>query len=188
MLQRISEWLRQVSSGKVAAAGLLIFLLFSATVLPGQSATAEKYAGNVGSPDQSLFYSPADLYRMAEAYGAEGRQAYVRARFTFDLVFPLVYTLFLVTSISWLFGKAFAPDSRWQRANLAPLLGALFDFAENISAAAVIGRFPQRTPVLDVLASVFTPLKWVLVGGSFILLLVGMVAAARRWIGQRGSP
>jgi len=180
MCKRISEWLGEVSSGKVAAAGLLIFLLFSATVLPGQSAAAEVYAGDAGSPDQSFFYAPADLYRMAEAYGAAGRQAYVRARFTFDLVFPLVYTLFLVTAISWLFGRAFGPGSLWQRANLVPLLGMLFDFAENVSAATVIGRFPLRTPVLDVLAPVFTAVKWLFVGGSFVLLLVGVAALVLR--------
>ena len=188
MCKRISARLYQLSSGRVTAAALLIFVLFSVWVLPGQSAAAERYAGSAGSPDQSFVYSPSDLYRMAEAYGVQGRQAYVRARFTFDLVFPLVYTLFLVTSISWLFGKAFAPDSTWRRANLVPLWGALFDFAENVSAAAVMARYPQRTPVLDVLASLFTPLKWVFVGGSFILLLVGVVAAAWHWIGQRRSP
>jgi hypothetical protein len=182
MCKRISERLYQLSSGQAAAAALLLFVLFSVWVLPGQSAAAEKYAGTAGSPDQSFFYSPSDLYRMAEAYGEEGRQAYVRARFTFDLVFPVVYTLFLVTAISWLFGKAFAPDSPWRRANLAPLLGALFDFAENVSAAVVMARYPQRTPVFDVLASAFTPLKWLFVGGSFVLLLVGAVAAARRWL------
>jgi len=180
MCKRISEWVSEASSGKVAAAGLLIFVLFSVLVLPGQSAAAEKYAGSAGSPDQSFFYAPANLYRMAEAYGVEGRQAYVRARFTFDLAFPLVYTLFLATAISWLFGRAFAPHSLWQRANLVPLWGALFDFAENASAAAVMARYPLRTPVLDVLATAFTPLKWVFVGGSFILLLVGVVAAVRR--------
>lgn len=64
---------------------------------------------------------------MAEAYGESGRQAYIRARFTFDLVWPLVYTLFLATAISWVLGRAFALDSCWQRANLAPLLNAIFD-------------------------------------------------------------
>ena len=42
-------------------------------------------------------YSTSDLYEMAQSYGADGRGLYVKARFTFDLVWPLVYTLFLVT-------------------------------------------------------------------------------------------
>ena len=48
----------------------------------------------------SLFYSGKRLYSMAEAYGAEfGRQAFIDVRWTMDLAFPVVYTLFLVTSI-----------------------------------------------------------------------------------------
>jgi hypothetical protein len=187
MWKRISDWLGQVSTGWVALSALVIFLLFSVLVLPRQSATAGEVAGDVGSPDMSLYYSAADLYRMAEAYGEEGRAAYVRARFTFDIVWPLVYTLFLVTAISWLFGMAFAPDSRWQRANLAPVLGALFDYLENLSTSLVMLRYPDQTAVVDMLAPVFTLSKWVLLSGSFVLLFIGVVAAVWQWRRKRTS-
>jgi len=185
MVKRISDWLRGVSTGWVVLSALLIFLLFTALVLPQQAAKAEQETGSADSPDTSFFYSPGDLYRMAEAYGEGGRRAYIRARFTFDLVWPLVYTLFLATAISWAFGRAFAPDSPWQRANLAPLLGALFDYLENLSTSLVMLRYPARTPVLDVLAPVFTALKWGFIGASFVLLLGGVVVAAWRWTRQR---
>jgi len=185
MGSRISGWLRRVSTGWVALAALLVFLLFTALVLPQQATKAERETGSADSPDTSLFYAPSDLYQMAESYGEQGRQAYVRARFTFDLVWPLVYTLFLVTAISWVFGKAFAPDSRWQRANLVPLLGALFDYLENLSTALVMLRYPAQTAGVDLLAPVFTALKWGLLGASFLLLLGGIVIAAWRWMKQR---
>ena len=185
MTKQISDWLRRVSTGWVALAALLIFLLFSALVLPQQATKAEQETGSVDSPDMSFFYSAGDLYRMAESYGEEGRQAYIRARFTFDLVWPLVYTLFLTTSIGWVFGKAFAPDSRWQRANLVPLLGALFDYLENLSTSLVMLRYPDQTAVVDLLAPVFTALKWSFLGASFVLLFGGIMVAAWRWMKQR---
>jgi hypothetical protein len=185
MGKRISDWLRRVSTGWVALSALLIFLLFSALVLPQQATKAEQEIGSADSPDMSFFYSPGDLYRMAESYGEQGRQAYVRARFTFDLVWPLVYTLFLATTISWVFGKAFAPDSRWQRANLAPLLGALFDYLENLSTSLVMLRYPDQTAVVDLLAPMFTALKWGFLGVSFVLLLGGIVVAAWHWTKER---
>ena len=52
--------------------------------------------GEWESPDTSLIYSEADLYDMAENYGEMGRKAYIKLRWTFDLVWPFVYTLFLV--------------------------------------------------------------------------------------------
>lgn len=125
-------------------------------------------------------YSAKELYQMAEAYGAEGRSAYIRARFTFDLVWPLVYTAFLVTAISWVFGKTFRSDSRWQLANLLPLLGALFDYLENVSTSLVMGRYPDQTAVVAALAPIFTSLKWILLAGSFVLLLAGVVTAVWR--------
>jgi hypothetical protein len=182
MGKRISNWLSRVSTGWVALAALVIFLLFSALVLPQQATKAEQETGGADSPDMSLFYSPSDLYRMAESYGEEGREAYVQARFTFDLIWPLVYTVFLATAISWVFGKAVAPNSRWQLANLVPLLAALFDYLENVSTSLVMLRYPAQTAVVDLLAPVFTAVKWSLLGASFLLLLAGIAVATWRRI------
>ena len=71
-----------------------------------QNARAKAYAGELGTPDTSLYYTAADLYRMAEGYGPQGRTAYIRARFTFDVAWPLVYLAFLVTALSWLINRA----------------------------------------------------------------------------------
>jgi hypothetical protein len=187
MWKRISDWLRQVSNGWVALIALAVFLLFSALVLPGQAARAETDTGSAGSPDTSFYYSADDLYRMAEAYGKQGREAYVRTRFTFDVIWPLVYTMFLSTAISWVYIRAFASDSRWQRANLAPVLGALFDYLENVSTSLVMLRYPDRTPGVDILAPVFTSVKWIFVNGSFVLLLAGVVVGVWQWNKRRGK-
>lgn len=175
-MKKTSEWIHRISTGRITLLCLVIFLLFGALVLPGQSTLAEETSGGAGSPDTSFFYTRDDLYRMAETYGEAGRAAYIRARFTFDLVFPLVYTAFLATSISGLFLRACPAGSRWQIANLAPVFGAIFDYLENISAALVMGRYPALTPVVDWLAPVFTVIKWIFVGGSFALLVIGLAA------------
>jgi hypothetical protein len=114
---------------------------------------------------------------MAEAYGERGRRAYVRARFTFDLIWPIVYGAFLTTAIGWLYARAFAVDSRWRLANLVPPLGVMFDYLENVSTSVVMLRYPDHTSVVDTLAPIFTLVKWVFVGGSFALLIVGIFAA-----------
>jgi hypothetical protein len=174
----------RISNGWVAASALVIFLLFIALVLPGQAAKAD--ARSAGSPDMSFYYTAHDLYQMADAYGQAGRQAYVRVRFTFDLIFPLLYTLFLCTGISWVYRRVFSPGSRWRSANLAPLLAATFDYLENISASLVMARYPTPTAIVDRLAGVFTMTKWVFVSGSIVLLLVGIAIGIWRWIKARG--
>ena len=180
MVRRFSEWLLGLSTGPVALVALLAFLLFASLVLPGQSRMAAETAGGAGSPDTYFYYGRAALYGWAEAYGAEGRQAYVRARFTFDLVFPLVYTVFLATALSWSLWMTAPRRSAWRRANLLPFVGALFDYLENVSASLVMARYPSTTPVVDVLAGLFTALKWLSLAASFLVLLAALWAALRK--------
>jgi hypothetical protein len=180
VVRTISDWLRHLSTGWLALLALLVFVLFSVLVLPQQAAKAEQETGGSDSPDTSFFYTPSDLHQMAESYGEEGRQAYVRARFTFDLIWPLVYAFFLTTAIGWTFGRAFSSNSRWQMANLAPLLGTIFDYLENLSTSLVMIRYPNQTAAIDVLAPVFTALKWGWLGASFLLLLSGLIVMVWR--------
>jgi hypothetical protein len=187
MWRGFSDWIHRVSTGWVALTALVIFALFAAFVLPGQAANAGADGSDVGSPDLSFYYTAQDLYRMAEAYGEQGRQDYVRVRFTFDLIWPLVYTVFLATGTSWVYRRAFAAEALWQRANIVPVLGALLDFLENVSTSVVMIRYPSPTAIVDMLAPVLTMVKWVLVSTSFVLLVVGVVAGIFRWMRARGT-
>lgn len=177
MLAKISNNIYRLSSGWVALAGLVIFLLFSALVLPGQSQKAEQVSQGAGSPDTSFSYAADDLYQMAEAYGEAGREEYVRARFTFDLVFPLVYTFFLLTALSRVLARALPSASRGRLLNLLPLAGMLFDYLENITASIVMLRYPAPAGMAGSLAALSTPLKWVFIGLSFAALVIGLIPA-----------
>ena len=188
MLKKLSVKLYQFSSGFVTLLGLLIFAVFVAFVLPQQADRAESISQGAGSPDMSYFYSSMDLYNMAETYGAEGRAAYIRARFTFDLVFPLTYLFFLATSISWVMLRAASDaNSRWRLLNLFPVFGALFDYLENISASVVMLNYPQHTPILDSLTPVFSLVKWFFVNGSFVILVSALLFAFWKWVRGRNG-
>ena len=138
-------------------------------ILPVQSASSPGE-----SPDLSIFYSVNDLYRMAESYGETGRAEYIHTRITFDVIWPIIYTVFLVSSISWLITRGFSETSSWLYSNLLPVAGLLLDYLENGSAVIVMWNYPARTPVIDFAATIFTPLKWLSLGACFLLLFVGM--------------
>jgi hypothetical protein len=65
-----------------------------------------------------------------------------------------------------------------------PLVGALFDYLENSAASLVMLRFPIKTPVVDLMAPVFTLLKWLFIGASFGLLVWGLLVLVNRWMIQ----
>jgi hypothetical protein len=180
MLGSISGWMRGKAKPGVVIASLILFLLFLFFVLPGQATAANSASGDAGTPDLSFFYTSQDLYRMAEAYGVEGRQEYIRTRFTFDLVWPLVYGFFFAATISWFAKKVFPQARLWQTSNLLPVSGVLLDLLENLSTSLIMYRFPARTPVIDIVAPAFTALKWILIAASFLALSLGILLSLRR--------
>jgi len=180
MIKKFSSWLYRVSTGKRALFSLLCFVVFSALILPGQSAGAEEYSADVGSPDLSFFYSAEELYNMAEVYGEEGREAYIQARFTFDLLWPIVYMIFLTTAISWLFVQAVPTYSGFRSMNLIPILAMLFDYLENISTSLVMWRYPEKIVGVADIAPIFTFLKWTLLTVVILSLVLGVVFRIRR--------
>jgi hypothetical protein len=186
VMTRLSNWLQNVSKGWVALITLVIFILFTALVLPRQTSTAESNTGDDWTPDLSFYYTGDDLHQLAKAYGEDGRAAYIHARFTFDLIWPLVYMVFLTTGISWLFRKGFAPGSVWHLSNLVPLFGMMFDYLENIATSLVMARYPTPTSVIAAFAPIFTMVKWIFVSGSFMLFLVGIVVGVWKMIRKRG--
>ena len=180
-MKKLSTWINKISSPFVTLVCFVIFLIFTALVLPSQADDAQDYSGEIGSPDTSFYYSAEELYQFAEAYGPPGRSAYIRARLTFDVIWPLVYLAFLTTAISWAYQKTNREGVIWQHLNIIPLFGLIFDYFENAAAAVVMAHFPDTTPILPQLAGVFTALKWIFIVGSFAVLVLGLILAGWEW-------
>jgi hypothetical protein len=175
-MKQISERIIAFSSNRITLICLLIFVFFLIFILPDQSAKAAFYTNGIGSPDTSLFYTADDLYQFAEQYGEAGRSAYIRARFTFDIAWPIAYTLFLVTAISWFSKQIHIQNKLWQQLNLIPFLGFGFDMFENSSASLMMARYPEATPFIAHLAGWFTLSKWIFIAVSFLILLLLLIS------------
>lgn len=180
-LKALSEWLYEKSRLSVFLVALLIFLLFLGIILPREATRLESIAGITDSPDTSLFYTPSYLYDLAQEYGEEGRAYYIRSRFTFDLIWPLAYLFFLVTSLSFTFHSVHA-KSFWRILNILPFGGLIFDYLENIMVSLVMYRYPLSSSLPAFFAPLFTLVKWIFIGGSFLFLLVGWGLLFSRWL------
>lgn len=167
----MSQFLYNLSTTRVTVLSLILFFLFLIMVLPHQAETAAEETGSTLSPDTSFYYSPARLYSIAETYGTQGRRAYIQHRFTFDLIFPLVYTFFLTASLSQALRRLMANVPRALKLNLIPVLGMTCDYLENLSTSLVMAAYPQQLLFIARLAGIFTLMKWVFIGASFFLLI-----------------
>lgn len=161
-IDKMPYWLGLVST--------LLFAFFIALVLPDQSALSLAN-GLSESIDTSWFYNAASLYRIAESYGESGRAFYIQQRWTFDLVWPLVYFLFIF-SLSSLFYKSIGLSkmNRWILS--FSWIAILFDYIENTFVSLVMFNYPNPTPLIADFAGTFTSLKWIFLGISFIVLFL----------------
>jgi hypothetical protein len=187
MLKKLSDDLYRFSSGRLAIFGTILMLLFLITVMPGETVKAAAYSTQAGTPDTTAIYSVEKLLGMAEAYGEQGRRAYIQARFSFDLAFPLVYGFFLAVCTSWMLKRLLPPDNFWRRLNLLPPAAVLFDLLENTCAVIVMAAYPTVRPLAAQLAVIFTPIKWLLVTSSFIVLIAAGLLVIYQAINKRIS-
>jgi hypothetical protein len=185
MMGRISRGLLKISRGWLVLVTILVMVLFLVLVLPGQAEKSREETGSSRSPDTSLYYTPAQLYQIAQEYGQEGRQAYIKTRWTFDLIFPLVYTGFLAVGISWFYSRLPGWKATWGSSNLLPLLGGLFDYLENGAASWVMAIYPTRLAGLAQLTVFFTAGKWALISLAFLAYFILGAGAFFAWI-KRG--
>ncbi len=159
------------------------FLLFGFLVLPWKSAQVALYTPEGASFDTSLFYSPAEAKNRIALYNDEGRSAYIFDRWTFDLAFPLVYGVFMLSS--WAFALSRLRRKTGLHPFLAvPLAAIAFDFAENISVTILMLAYPSAPVIAVYAASASTLLKWIFVGtgfaGSLVLPLAAFIVHLRK--------
>lgn len=173
ILNTLSILLNKKINWLVFFVSVLIFTVFIIFVLPGVSLTTREITGSNLSPDTSIFYSVETLYKIAEDYGAAGRDYYINSRFTFDVVWPLVYGFFLVSSLSMTFREPIVKRSFYVF-NLLPIFAVVFDFLENITVSYLMFRYPQ-TSYIGYLAPYFTLIKWLLIFSAFGLLVMGVL-------------
>jgi hypothetical protein len=154
------------------AAVTLLMLLFLLFILPAEAEKAAAYTPEGTEIDTALFNTPQRACRSAEAYGEEGRRAYIRARWTFDLVWPAAYGAFLLTSIAFGIRRLSAPGDRMSKLILLPFLAIFFDLLENTAATLLMSRYPECCLLCGLALSIATPLKWLFVTASFAAALL----------------
>ena len=181
VLVAFSEWCHIRIGRGAFIISLVIFMVFLTMILPQVSVTSRQVTGTSTSPDTSFWYSAEELYSIAETYGEAGRAYYIRSRFTFDVVWPLVYGFFLVSALTLLY-RSFPKDGYWRRTNLLPAGAVILDYLENSAASIVMFRFPAPTPVIAELTPFFTLFKWLFLYAGFLLLFVGVILVIERRI------
>lgn len=161
---------------------LVPFAWFVFAVLPGQSEAAGAYTPEGAAFDTSFFYTPREAVSKVSRYSVENRLAYIAARWTFDLAWPVAYGLFAFCGWAYALDR-FRVPRRWRTFGAAiTLLGPCFDYAENIAVTVLMAAPPGDAEFVAVAASSATLLKWIFVvpgiAGAMILPPVARILPA----------
>jgi hypothetical protein len=148
-----------------------VFIFFSIIVLPSMFYWMVQVTGITTSPDTNLILSLKTYYFIREEYGMIGRRLYIVQRYTFDLVWPFIYTIFLLGLLGALNTHFRVND----RLYILPIIAMIFDFIENILATIFMVVYPETVNTLLYFLMVITIIKWILITVVTIVISSEMV-------------
>lgn len=169
-MKKIHAFLYRHFTWKNLIVSMILFITFIIVVLPYFQNLFLSRVGVSESPDTSFFYTSSDLYQIASNYGVEGRKLYITLRFTFDLIWPLVYGSFLVFSIGAFLKKT--GEGHYMGMVYIPIIAVFFDYLENIFASIVMSSYPTELAIIGFLTPQLTLLKWGFLTVAFLLMVV----------------
>jgi hypothetical protein len=180
MLNKLSNVLKGWAQGWIIILLFLLDSLFMGFIMPIAGKLIKGAAGGPGVFDLRFFTPPAKTFEMIAAYGEYNRTFYRNFELTIDILYPIVYTLFLSLLITWLFKKGFSPDGKIQKLNVMPFGIWLFDLLENLGIATMLSVYPAMPAIVAWLTTIFTMLKWSFAGASMIVVMLGIIANLTR--------
>jgi hypothetical protein len=137
-------------------------------------------SGGLPILDVRLHYSYQDAVDLFTALGDNGRALYSLQQ-AVDTFFPAAFGVTLALVIGYLTGKLFPGRHEYGLPISVPLVGAVFDYAENTLIASQLASFPAVSQLIVEMASYMTSLKWFFdFAAFFVIFLLALVLVYRR--------
>lgn len=176
----MNRFIMRLSNWKVCLLFSGLFLLYLFLILPNESSKSDLLTGGLVSPDTQFIYSADDLRDLVSSYSPEAREYYVVSKVRFDILWPLVYGIWLTSSIGLLIRGikkkgGFEEKTIINWLPLLPLVAVCFDFLENIAVSALMLTYPDMPLLLLRAAPILTELKWLALGASMLTAVVLLI-------------
>lgn len=183
---RLARRLAALAGWRVWAVSAAVYTAYAgaffATTAPFAIPTVERLCGQPPL-DMRTTSSATDVNTFLTACGETGREAY-RALQLADLAYPLVFAVFLASSLALALSRLAPGRPRLLVLALLPFLASAFDYVENVFAWRALAAFPGATAtdgLLGVASAAKTATSW-LAGGLLVAALVALVVlSALRW-------
>lgn len=173
----MNSFIKRLINWKVCLLFSGLFLLYLFLILPNESSKSDLLTGGLVSPDTQFIYSSDDLRDLVSSYSPDAREYYVVSKVRFDILWPLVYGIWLTSSIGLLIRGiknkgGFEDKTIIDWIPLLPLVAVGFDFLENISVSIVMLTYPDASWIMLSLAPILTALKWLTLNSAMVITVL----------------
>ncbi|MCH4886977.1 hypothetical protein EZV73_05325 [Acidaminobacter sp. JC074] len=159
-----------------ASISIFMFVAAILILLPQMSGVLESLNGHNITPDSDFFYNAGRLHEIKMTYSQEGINAYVWTRFSYDLVWPLIYLFFMVATLALML------DEKTKFIRYLPLIAVNFDLLENITCSLYFKVVENQ--FVASLASIFSAVKWVMIIGILLIQITLFIRVLYKRISQ----
>lgn len=150
---RLYQYIIKISEQKKGIT--FLFLIFLFVVLPMMSFLNTFISKQSLSFDTNFLFHVDQYYTIRNSLGENGRLYYIFERFTFDLIWPVVYTLFFLSLAQYIHLK-----NKKKVIVVLSFSSIIFDYLENIFAVIFVLLYPSTAHYLIYMLMIFTILKW----------------------------
>ena len=181
-IKNISDYIYQKSNIKNTLIFLGMFAVLNLLILPF---FMDKIGTDKKLLDLMFGFSAETAYKTISSLGQDSRIWYAWFLATADMIYPLVYSIFLSIGISVNLKNVIDKDSKWRLINLLPALAFLGDISENTNILIMLKNYPASIDLSAHFASFSGMIKWVAIVISMATIVVGVTMNIARKIKER---
>ncbi len=162
------------ASLKLSLILFLFVIIFNVLIFPFFA-----HAKNAEPIDIHFAYSPEKAYELINSYSEATRESYMISEMTLDVLYPVVYTLFMSISLILLFPSK-------EKVAWLPYLVFASDLIENTGIIVLLYNYPKELYNLAIITSVFSTIKWLL---ALLILMIMIIGLVRKFVlkSQKGQ-
>lgn len=140
----------------------LLYLLLLLVTTPQLKALS----GGMEILDTLPYYEPPYVQLLLEKLGQQGRDFYLYRQIPIDLVYPALFGITYFCIIRFFINKLNLKKIAFL--SILPIIGAMFDYAENISIINLLSTFPTLSETTTSILPIFSLLKTIFVSVSLL--------------------
>ena len=151
-------------SGKKVLVLFVLYLLFALLIFPMLPQS------KAGILDIKYYYTARQAYEIISNYSLAERHRYAIIAMTIDILYPIVYSLFLTALSIFLIGRLAIRRRIIIRLAYISMGAAVFDLLENTTLTIMMLNYPVKLNSLANIAGYFTAAKWTLIIAAILMI------------------